>query len=588
MHFYIHLNRSQTEMFVPEIITSSSLPDNFPTSNLIYFLGKGEHLITQKITTGTKILWIFGDPIYNQNNPLYYRNLIENFHLGNFLREVDGFYYLMLLDKKSGKMSVSSSIFSMLPVYYYQNHKVVIITSSFDLILKDTTVKLTIDQQYYLEKAIFNYALFDRTPFLEIKVIPSNSLLEYDGRLNCTKHTNISDYYVDKPRPWRKSINLMSDIFIDQAKAFFPKEKFYATFTGGFDGRTVIALAKSLKLDFATYSYGSAGDPDIEIPLKVCKKLNIPYSPVLLDNKFASDDWWDHANEFLRKSFGTGNFSRSQYHFILSTLLKNEKYLLSGNFGSEVIRAMKIPGVMTSEILFSLFDFKGIDALKKQIQNYPGVFYLTRELINSNLNSLLSDIQEYLKNLPSELSVNKRFYIYMYEEVFRKYFGPEIMVQRLFLNHRAPFLSFRFIQELLKTEIAGANSEFLESNPLKRYRGQVLYAYILKKTYPQLLMETLDRGYKPNDFLRPAGIINITSGYLLKKYLIKRDKSTPSYSSLCINKNLSNIEALPADEKIFNTRYLSEQIKDGWKNNRMHFINSISAISYYNEIKDLK
>ena len=83
------------------------------------------------------------------------------------------------------------------------------------------------------------------------------------------------------------------------------------------------------------------------------------------------------------------------------------------------------------------------------------------------------------------LSRNQKFYIFVFEEVFRKYFGAEMINQFKYLKNRTPFLDMEFFKAILQTGLAGIHSEFFENNPLKRYKGQVLYAHIIRKAYPQ-------------------------------------------------------------------------------------------------------
>ncbi len=144
--------------------------------------------------------------------------------------------------------------------------------------------------------------------------------------------------------------------------------------------------------------------------------------------------------------------------------------------------------------------------------------YLNPLVISESMTNLIGEIGGWLNKLPSRLTVNQKFYVYIFEEVFRKYFGPEIIVQRTSVNHRAPFLCFSFIERILKTGFAGANSGFNERNPLKRMQGQVLYSSIIKKTNPALLNFRLDRGYKPGDLLSRSGVMKITLEYLKNKY----------------------------------------------------------------------
>jgi len=525
-----------------------------------------------------------GDPVFNSASVNNMQQDLMDGNIGKAIRGIDGFYYLALTREDERRLIISGSIFSILPVFYQSAGDELYISSSLN-ILREHTKHLTHtqDHQYYLEKAIFNYALFDRTPVSEIKTLPSNCFIEItEMGWIVKKHTFIQDYFVSDPVSWRRSLDSLSDIFIENAKAFLPNEKFTASLTGGFDSRTVISTALAGDKEFDTYSYGSATDPDVSIPRQISVAISRDYTPVILGSDYAERHFLKNAFQFLIKSHGAGNVSRAHYHFALTTRLINTRYLLTGNFGSEILRSMKIPGVMTSGPLFAMFSNNGLDAFRNEIKDYDALAYLNQGLVDESAGPLLDEIEGYLKGFPEGLTPNQKFYIYMFEEVFRKYFGPEIVVQRNYLINRSPFLNFRFIEEVLKTKLAGANSSFMEKNPLKRYHGQVLYAHILKKTFPGLLDQPLDRGYCPRDFLTIRGPLKIAGGHLKRKYFSKTDKDTPGYATLPYELNLPFFRNLDFDRDLFNTQYFIKQMNSGWRNDQMNFSNLLSAAVFDN------
>jgi hypothetical protein len=528
-----------------------------------------------------------GDPIFQPKTNIVIQKYLEENYIGKVIRETDGFYYLVIFNENEKKLIITGSIFNILPIYYQSTSEQIYVSSSLSLLEEQTRhLPHTKDKQYYLEKAIFNYAIFNRTPVLEIKTIPSNSYLELsDEGMRIKKHTFIHDYFVSDPAPWRKSLNYLTDVFIESTKVFFPEDRFIATLTGGFDGRTVVSLALAGNKEFETYSYGSATDPDVIIPAKVSEAIHKTFSPVILDREYADNHFWRNANKFLFKSYGSGNISRAHYHYALETRLNKSRYLLTGNFGSEILRSMKAPGVMTSGPLFNIFKDNNLATFKLKLKNYPGLPYLNSNLIDNFLGSLIEEISVYLKELPDGLTANQKFYIYMFEEVFRKYFGPEIIIQKDFIHNRSPFLNFTFIEEVLKTELAGANSSFMEKNPWKRYHGQVLYAHILKRTYPRLLDLPLDRGYCPRDFITNQGPLRIALSYIKKNYFIKRDKNTPSYATLPYELNMPLFRKIDFDGDIFNKSYFVKQMDSSWEYDQMHFSNLLSAAIFCNSIK---
>jgi hypothetical protein len=577
MDFYFKYNRIRNSDI--ELRTTKNQND-FQGENTIYLFNIADSLTEIKFSGGMAIF--IGDPLFPENKPDSILYHLENNRIGDILKEVNGFFYLIVLHEAEKRLIISASMFSILPVFFKETGDSLILSSSFEIIAGNAGgFGQNTDKVYYIEKSVFNFPFLNRTPIKEISTIPSNSFIEIAaGAFVIQKHTVISDYFSMNPKPWKTSLNELAILFIERARMYFPQEKFIATLTGGFDSRTVVSLALNDNRDFETFSYGSRSDPDVLIPEKISSFIQKEYKPVILDETYASEYFWDNACRFLLKSYGGGNFSRAHYYYALTTRLLNSNYLLSGNFGSEIIRSMKMPGVMTSSVLFSMFEGDDMDELRDHILKYRGTSYLNTDLVSENIEELITEIEAYKKSLPAGLTVNQKFYTYLFEEVFRKYFGPEIMVQRQFLKHRAPFLNFSFIEAALQTEIAGANSNFREENPLKRYHGQVLYSNILKRTFPALLKLPLDRGYCPEDFLSVSGHIKIAANYLKRNYLIRRDKNLPSYSTLTYEPNLFHFNEIPLDKDIFDTRFFRMQLNGGWATDQMHFINMISSAYY--------
>ncbi len=580
MDFYLQLKKGERPASLAVVQQQEEEPAGYRAGNVLFFLGEGGHTTLEAISVPQGQAWIMGDPVYHAEDKKGIHAFLERNEFGNFFRAVDGFYFLLHWDRAAGRLTAGSSMFSILPVFYAETRDLFLVSSSFDLLRNTGKIPLTPDRQYYLEKALFNYPLFTRAPLEAARTVPSNHLLAYNGTLSLSRHTNIADYFVSSPIPWRKALNHLSDVFIEKAGAFIPRERFCATLTGGFDGRAAVSLALALKRPFYTYSYGTEGDPDVQAPLMISRELGFAHRPLLLGPEYSARDFWKCGLAFLSQSYGLGNMSRAHYYHALQTVLKDSRYLLSGNFGSELIRSMKAPGVMTSTLLFELFEKPGRERLSGLIRRSPASRYLATSLVEECTEPLLEEISSYLGQMPRHLSANKRFYTFLFEEAFPKYFGPEITVQRRFLNHRAPFLCFGFLEELLKTGVAGANSNFRETNPFRRYHGQALYAYILKRTAPRLLDLPLDRGYKPRDFLTPAGPARIAAGYAWGKLWSNKDIDIPDYARDNIARNLKHIRTIPLSPEIFNIRHFEHQLEGKWVEDQMNFANMISAARY--------
>ena len=474
---------------------------------------------------------VWGDPIYDS----YFKDRLRKDPNPEFiLNNLFGHYYYILLNEITAEIIIGNSMFSILPLYYFQNNdKIAFSENAANL---GSYLNLNkISQRFIIETVLFNYPLFDKSINKDIKLLPSNSYLKISGsEVNIIKHTDIERYFSNYPKPWKKSLNNMRDSFLEISNKYFPDEKYVHALTGGFDGRTLVSAGLYHKKAFSCYSFGSADSKDTQISSQLALKAGIPFVKVALDDKYTSESSLNCGREFITNSSGNATFARAHYLYAAKALSNDYNYILTGNFGSEIFRAAHNAGTVISQNLYSLFNSnnpaEGIEA----IENSEEFRYLNL----SNDNGSWEAIKEDILNLPcynqsySSLTKNQRFYVFVFEEIFRKYFGAEMVNQFRYIKNRTPFLDIDFLKAIFKTELAGIHSDFFEHNPLKRYKGQVLYAHIIKKTYPEFGKMLTDKGYRPDDLINPLGKLNIAKGYIKK--VIR--KSSPDFDPYAVSK----------------------------------------------------
>jgi hypothetical protein len=221
-------------------------------------------------------------------------------------------------------------------------------------------------------------------------------------------------------------------------------------------------------------------------------------------------------------------------------------------------------GAVISSNLFNLFDTVDPVEGMSRVENSMEFQCLNRDAFKMEIDSLREDIAKLpcFDNSYTGLTKNQRFYVFVFEEMFRKYFGAEMINQFRYIKNRTPFLDIEFLKEIFKTELAGIHSDFFEHSPFKRYKGQVLYAHIIKKAYPDFGKMLTDKGYKPNDLIHPLGKLNIAKGYLKK---IMR-KTTPDFDPYSVNRaweyNKNIWQKVPIPGDLFNIKSLEELPKE--------------------------
>ncbi len=530
--------------------------------------------------------YVFGDLIFLKENDENHDAISEHLykHYWNkSLHQLKGFHYIIVFDSEKNTIEIHSCFLNILPVYYSLMNNQVVVSGSLTELISNVDTDLDHEPKYIIEKALFNYAFLCRTPYKNVFLLPSCSYIEIsDDGLKILNNYQIEDFIIDNPVSWKKNLGSLSDLYCEEIRNYLPDEPFAITLTGGFDGRTVLSAALQKNTKIQAFSYGIESDKDISIPMKIAEKLGFSYSPFILDDGYAKNLFWENATEFLIKSEGVGNLSRGHYILTSSSLASTNNYLLTGNFGSELIRSMKDSGVMASEALFRLFDSLDRKSYENYIQNSRQLALISPHIIEEGVSSVIEDSWNFRLSLSDGLTKNQKFYVYLFGEVFRKYFGPEIVVQSDYLINRSPFIDYNIFKNTLMCSIAGIYQNFREKRPLKRFHGQVLYSHIMKKLYPSLLYFNLDRNYKPKDFISPLGRLLIIIGYANKNYLHKKNKIIPSYSRQLYDANFEKISRIIGDSKILNREIIKQlHLSGDWKNIQHSFINSISMELFY-------
>jgi hypothetical protein len=210
-------------------------------------------------------------------------------------------------------------------------------------------------------------------------------------------------------------------------------------------------------------------------------------------------------------------------------------YNIFGFCGSEIFRAVHMIGSHISNELFHFFNSQDESWIYKILESWKWKI-LGKQIKNETSELIIDKLRRYkLKNINISSDNNRFLYKYIFEEVFRKIYGIQIYLILNNMSARTPFLDYEFINILFKTKYAGINNSFFTHNPVKRMKGQYVYAKIMQKTYPNMLNYATGRGYMPRDLLRYIGIINI-----IKHYYRRRKQKQIDLDNLGIISGLNN------------------------------------------------
>ena len=565
--FHVKIDRNK------ETIKKSSIED--------FFRIKPSTIIDVDDDTHDLIFW--GDPII----PDGWLNSISNLSVKDIIQSVKGHFYYIFKRKDLQKIFIGNSFLSILPLYYRMDEDSLEVSDN-PLNIKDPGGIGSIDKGFILENVLFNYPLFNRSIIKGVSLLPANHFLEISPeRSNLKSHFSLADFYVDKPAPWKNSLDQMSDLFIQQVKDYLPDQFYYNALTGGFDGRTLAAAGLGNDREFTAYCFGSDQSTDAKTAKKVSAAAGLKYLNIPLDENYINKHSYQNGLEFILGSSGTATFARSHYLYAFKKLAKDANIVVTGNFGSEIFRTVHVIGALISPNLHKLFILPDYDATVKALENAPEWRLLKRDTFSLEWERLKED----LKTLPvfnpeyATLTKNEQFYLFVFGEIFRKYFGAEMINQYKHIINRTPFLDFAFFKALLKTALSGAYSGFFTHNPLKRFKGQVLYSHIIRKTFPMFLDIKMDKGYRPADLLSINGSFRIARAFYKRKLRGSKNMfgSDPYAVNSAFIHNMQVWKSLKPNETLFNPELMISSI-DNFQATRDSLFTALSQAWYINHL----
>ena len=117
-----------------------------------------------------------------------------------------GTIIIFCLIKSNAELFIGNSMFSILPLYYYQNNDKMVFSEN-ALSLGRYLHLNNISRRFILETVLFNYPLFNNSILEDINLFPSNSYCKIsDNEISIIKHTKIEEYFSSSPRPGKSRL----------------------------------------------------------------------------------------------------------------------------------------------------------------------------------------------------------------------------------------------------------------------------------------------------------------------------------------------------------------------------------------------
>ena len=110
----------------------------------------------------------------------------------------------------------------------------------------------------------------------------------------------------------------------------------------------------------------------------------------------------------------------------------------------------------------------------------------------------------------------------------------------------------------------------------------MLYAYIIRKAFPQLGKILTDKGYKPDDLISVSGIPHILTGYVRKQLKKRRNSYDPYGVKKVWDINHLFYESLQVNDAFFNREKIISDKNSGFTLEKAKLYSMIYIDNYMN------
>lgn len=438
-----------------------------------------------------------GDLIDHQSVP--YETIVSALVNGKYdvFESFNGIFVLTAYDKENMLVYAITDRRSQKPLYYFFNEKTVCIATglaSFCRLGRDIQFNGT----WLWQTLFFNFPI-DATTFLDdVYRVPAASVLVYDCRIG---QLNLAEY----ARPFeRREPLLRGQEALEQASAVFAartsryfdgSDEIACALTGGWDGRTMLALAPAGR-NITSYTYGCPGCGDISRAEVTARLVGIEHLTIPFDDKFVHEIP-RHALESVYLSSGLQGILRSSLNYAYKQLTNDGKRFpltISG-----ISLDMQFRGHVHSPSLVSQQLARGF-----QGYNDPIATEYWQAIVGQHFESFRNDVKNglaYLRNHFGPFDDSKTHLSYVVYPLSTSHFAGELAISDHYTTVRVPSWDAHIIDMAYSIEQSTLSfSQFLRTHKRGSRKEMMLQAFIFKQFAPHFYDIPVG-GRRPADIL---------------------------------------------------------------------------------------
>jgi hypothetical protein len=484
--------------------------------------------------------------------------LEHNQEITNYIK---GSFSILIFDKQRSEVIVFTDKFNIKNIYYsYANDQLLVSSSlsAFSHYSPENFSKANVKS--ILEYYLFDFDLVNESFIENVNTLPSSTMLFADKTgINKKTYWSIFDRFDNTEPVYNQydGIKEIEKLMKKNLKLYLGNpDKTAFALTGGYDSRTNLALLNGSLDENFFYSYGLEESYDIRLAKKVAKELNLNFKAFKMDDNYAKS-FDEDAEIAIALGDGASEMNRANYVYVYKDLFNTYDQILTGLFGSELIkRPTSLGGYIDINIRDLLLTNNVDECFEKIIERAKEENFIKSDIIDKYKDQILTDLKSN-KFIVNEYEGARKFFFFITAIGNCKYFMKEVKTERPFVENLHPYLDIEFIELLMKTPYPWVYNWETKKSLLENLKIHKFYAYLIHRNNKKLSNIISTHAYKPKYLLRKIYLPFLIFQFLyyrrkIKKIGIfrneeviwdfyqKRKKVFPKFESLFNQQNIEN------------------------------------------------
>ena len=451
-----------------------------------------------------------------------------------FLSDIKGSFAILILEKATRTVHVFTDPLNVRPVYYYHEGTHLVVSTALNALLRHRqaqSLPTEINPVALIEYYLFEYPLNDDTYVRSVQTVPAGGWLRFSNEgLRVKAYWNVFEQLNNFSIAYRGSVAVDTlEKLLKKNLALYLSDpaRTAVALTGGYDSRTNLALLGEAAQDYLLYSYGTAGTYDLSIPQEIAQSLGLNYRAFHLDERYRRD-FDENARLAIDLGDGLAEANRGNYLYVFKQLGQDYDYILTGLFGSELIKHPTSVGNFINQATKQLLE---ADDPARQVgamlHRAATDGYLDAEAVRAHGDELK---QRVLANpyIVNDHPLPVKYFYYLLMVGIRKYFMKEIKVERPYVENLHPFFDLEFIETLLQTPFPWVHHWEGKKNLIKSIETHKFYVSMIHRNQPELANILSTHAYTPRYLLHRLSLPVLALQYLYYKRKIRAKENFKS------------------------------------------------------------